>query len=543
MHRLISSLMLALLFAALFDLPAAAQRRDFTACDAKSNTETRMRVCTAAINSGLFRGKKAAINYNNRGWAYNDKGEYERGLADLNEAIRLDPRLWPAYSNRGESYFRKKDYDRALEDFSESLRLNPNHLLGLLRRGMIFDLKGDHDRALKEFDEAVRSNPKNAVAYASRGSSLFQKRDYDRALADFNEAIRLDPKLVAAVTWRGQAFYEKGDYDRAINDYNEARRLDPKQADPLLRRSVAQEAKGDVNAAYRDVVEALALNPSNVEGQQRRDRLRAVLSGPVPAPKKAEEASATSPNNPSIAPQPSPAIEAMVGPRVALVIGNGRYQHSNVLANPANDAADISTSLRKLGFEVIEGRDLDKRGMEDRVRQFGRKLDGAKLALFFYAGHGLQVGGRNYLIPIDGKLERQGDLSFETIDVSQVLAQMESEQRVNLVFLDACRDNPLSRSFARSLGTRSSAVGQGLASIQSAVGTMIAYATQPDAVALDGTGRNSPFTTALLKHINTRGLEIGSMMRRVRAEVVQVTGGKQVPWDHSSLLGDVVLVQ
>ena len=212
------------------------------------------------------------------------------------------------------------------------------------------------------------------------------------------------------------------------------------------------------------------------------------------------------------------------------------------MVNPPNDAADVASALRKLGFDVVEGRDLDKRAMESKVIEFSRKLDNAGMALFFYAGHGMQVGGRNYLIPIDAKLERGGDLSFETLDVSQVLSQMEAEKRVNLVFLDACRDNPLARSFSRSLGTRSAVVGQGLASIQSAVGTMIVYATQPDNVALDGDGtRNSPFTGALLKHIATPGLEVRSMMTRVRSDVLVATRDKQVPWDHSSLTSDVIL--
>ena len=146
---------------------------------------------------------------------------------------------------------------------------------------------------------------------------------------------------------------------------------------------------------------------------------------------------------------------------------------------PSNDAADIAQALRKLGFDVVEGRDLDKHGMEDRTREFGRQLEGADLALLFYAGHGMQVGGKNYLVPINAKLERVGDLSLDTIEVGQILAQMEAEKRVNLVFLDACRDNPLARSFSRSLGMRSTSVGSGLAAIQSAVGIMIAYTARP----------------------------------------------------------------
>ena len=261
---------------------------------------------------------------------------------------------------------------------------------------------------------------------------------------------------------------------------------------------------------------------------------------PVPAP----PASAASPVAPPAASIPAPvAPSSGFRRRVALVIGNGDYRSAPRLTNPTNDAADMSAALRKLGFDVVDGKNLDRRGMDDAIRTFGRKLDRADLAAFFYAGHGLQVAGKNYLVPIDARLERPGDLALDAVDVGVVLAQMEAEQRVNLIFLDACRDNPLARSLARSLGARSASVGQGLASIQSALGTMIVYATQPDNVALDGEGRNSPFTAALLKHIGDSGIDIATVIRRVRAEVVTATGQKQVPWDHSSLIGDVVLAR
>lgn len=233
---------------------------------------------------------------------------------------------------------------------------------------------------------------------------------------------------------------------------------------------------------------------------------------------------------------------ALAKDRVALVIGNGAYSHAAALPNPANDAADVSEALRRIGFEVVEGRNLDKRAMEDKVREFGRKLDQSSIALFYYAGHGIQVAGRNHLLPVDAKLERATDLPFETIDVDLVLEQMQAEKRVNLVFLDACRNNPLTRSFAARPGTRSASTGPGLASIKSPMGTLIAYATQPDNVAYDGDGRNSPFTAALLRHIRTPGLEISSVMKRVRSDVVAATSEQQVPWDHSSLMGEVVLV-
>jgi hypothetical protein len=226
--------------------------------------------------------------------------------------------------------------------------------------------------------------------------------------------------------------------------------------------------------------------------------------------------------------------------RVALVIGNGAYASANRLPNPPNDAADMARALREIGFDVVEGIDLDRRAMEDKIRAFGDRLSTASTALFFYAGHGMQVAGRNYLVPTDAKLEKPGDLSLDTIDVQVVMEQMESRPRVSLIFLDACRDNPFARRLAGA--SRSTAVGQGLASIQSAVGTMISFATKPEAVALDGTGRNSPFTSALLKHIREPGVDIAVMMRRVRTDVLAATGNQQVPWDDSSLTDSVMLV-
>jgi uncharacterized caspase-like protein len=197
--------------------------------------------------------------------------------------------------------------------------------------------------------------------------------------------------------------------------------------------------------------------------------------------------------------------------------------------------------MKELGNDVVLGLDLDKRGFDAKVREFSRRLSaGADTGIFFYAGHGLQVAGRNYLVPIDAQLMNERDLDFEAVSLDFVLKQMEldREGKTNIVFLDACRDNPLARNLARSMGTRSASIGRGLAQVQTGVGTFIAYSTQPGNVALDGAGRNSPFTAALAKEVKAPGRNLTAVMIEVRREVLAATNGKQVPWDHSALTGD-----
>ena len=230
--------------------------------------------------------------------------------------------------------------------------------------------------------------------------------------------------------------------------------------------------------------------------------------------------------------------------RVALVVGNSAYQTTAPLSNPLNDARDIGAALKAAGFDVVEALDADKRKLDGALRAFTDKLAQADVALFFYAGHGLQVGLQNYLLPIDAKLERERDLEFEAVKLDFVLRQMEidREGRTTIVILDACRDNPLSRNLARSMGTRSASIGRGLAAASTGLGTFIAYSTQPGNVALDGEGRNSPFTSALVKQIGIKGRNLNATMIEVRKDVVAATAGRQVPWDHSALTGDFYFV-
>jgi len=224
--------------------------------------------------------------------------------------------------------------------------------------------------------------------------------------------------------------------------------------------------------------------------------------------------------------------------RVALIVGNGAYTWAGTLENPVNDARVLGETLRNLDFEVHLEENLQRSAFLDAIKRFSASLEGADVALFFYAGHGIQVAGENYLVPSDANLQEESDINVELIPVKALLKQMEGSVDTKIILLDACRDNPFSAGLARSMGTRSVEVGQGLARVDSGPGTLIAYATEPGNVALDGTDGNSPFTKALLNHISTPNLDVARMLRRVRTDVIETTEGAQIPWENSSLVLD-----
>jgi hypothetical protein len=232
-----------------------------------------------------------------------------------------------------------------------------------------------------------------------------------------------------------------------------------------------------------------------------------------------------------------PVAAKAVQKRVALVIGNSDYRHARRLENPRNDALDVSAALKKLGFEVIEGLDLDKAGLDAKIRVFTAALKGADVGLFFYAGHGVHVSGQNFLVPVDAELAEVTALDLELVRLDLIHRTMEKETPTNLLFFDACRDNPLTGNLARALSARSIDVGRGLGAAQSAAGTLISFSTQPGKLALDGKGRNSPYSAALVKQLTTSKEDLAGMLIAVRNEVMRETDRKQVPWEHSALTG------
>jgi hypothetical protein len=220
--------------------------------------------------------------------------------------------------------------------------------------------------------------------------------------------------------------------------------------------------------------------------------------------------------------------------RVALVIGNSAYL-TLPLKNPVNDAQDMAQALRGLGFTVIYRENLNQNDMKRAIREFGAKIRGGGIGLFYYAGHGVQVKGINYLVPVDATVESEEEVEYEGVDAGFVLAQMESAGNgMNIMILDACRNNPFARSFRSS--------SRGLAQMDAPGGTLIAYATAPGSVASDGNARNGLYTQELLKFVRTPNLSIEEVFKRVRISVRNLTQGKQTPWEASSLIGEFYFI-
>jgi hypothetical protein len=226
--------------------------------------------------------------------------------------------------------------------------------------------------------------------------------------------------------------------------------------------------------------------------------------------------------------------------RLALVIGNADYGGNNSLKNPINDATDIAAALREIGFDVMTATNTTRRKMDEIMDEFGSKLKNYDVVFFYYAGHGLQVGGENYLMPIDAKPQTEREVKYDCFEVGKLIAKMDIEDvpnRANIIVLDACRDNPLKRSWSRSTG------GGGLANMSAPSGTFIGFATAPGSTAADGTGRNGVYTSALLQHIRKPNLSVFSLFTSVNGTVKATTNNQQVPWINSSLSEDLFLTR
>jgi uncharacterized caspase-like protein len=226
--------------------------------------------------------------------------------------------------------------------------------------------------------------------------------------------------------------------------------------------------------------------------------------------------------------------------RIALVIGNGAYIHVPHLPNPSHDAEDVAAALKRTGFETIVGKDIDQTGMQDAAIKFARLARTADVAVFYYSGHAMQYAGVNYLLPVDAQLHDEADLR-RMARVDEILDDLQRAKNLRILVLDSCRDNPLADELKSSIGqARSAGIGRGLARMQSPDGTIISYSTQSGRTANDGDGRNSPYTSAFLKHIEDKD-DIATVFHRISSNVYESTKGTQVPELSLSYFGEFYL--
>lgn len=442
--------------------PGLAQDRDWTECGS-SDMPTRLAGCTRLIDRTREPPKNRANAYVRRGMAYLSMRDLERAVLDLDQAIKLDPKMTDAYGNRAVAHILRKDYERALQDANESIK---------------FDAK-------------------NGGAYNNRGVAYRELDDLPRALADFDRAIRLDAK-------------------------------DPR---PYYHRGVVHHRMGDRTKALADVRRSLQLDGSQTDAREFLAQIEATTKSVAPRP----EVVATPSPPPAPAPAPLPVRPATQERRIALVIGNAGYTNVPRLKNPQRDAAEVARLLTKLGFEVKTQTDLTRNALLDTLLAFARDAEKADWGLVFFAGHGIEVGGVNYLIPTDAKLTSDRDAPLEAVPLDQVLGAVERAGKLRVVILDACRDNPFAGQMRRTIATRS--VGRGLTQVEPEAGTLVVYSAKHGETALDGEDGNSPFVKALMKNLALPGVELRRVFDLVRDDVVDATAKKQQPFAYGSLSG------
>ena len=439
----------------------------------------------------------------------------------------------------GVAKFRAKDYDGVIDAFSSILA------------------KPDHNKRLDE------------DLYFYRGQSYFHKNEYAKALEDLDQSLTLQNYNKGTIYWYQARCYDKlGKKSEAESKYNEAVAASEKNkkvsAQILADRAQFHARNGNKTAADQDLAQAKALDPSNKEitgmavaassgnrtaGEDKKTQV-IVKSNPntkkeTDTPKTHQQTSgqpATQQASPPTSQANAELVAAMAATykdekRYALVIGNSNYNKDiGTLKNPLNDATDVASELRKSNFEVQLVTNATYVQMREAMRKFHEKLTAGPVdktvGLFYYAGHGVAYQDENYLVPIDADVKFEDDITRMCFPVQRmVLANMErSNSRMNIVILDACRNNPFPAT--------SRSVSSGLAEMKRARGSFIAYATAPGSVASDGSGRNGLYTQELLKALRRPGLTIEQVFKEVRMNVMRLSGDKQYTWDSSNIIGE-----
>jgi len=466
---------------------------------------------------------------NARGIAYSYKGDDERALADYDLCLQLRPTYGSAYNNRGLIFMRRGELQRALDEFDLAVKHifnDQSRYLHHYNRGRLQGLMKRYDASLADFDEAQKVNPDGPQVPAYRCITYTGMGRFDDALVDCNAALAKSPNNVYALTSRGNANLGKGNLDAALSDYEQVLKINPNYVRAYVGRGQLFEKRRNVAAAradYRLAANAVAARREDIDTTLARavakERLEALLGTAAPAGKA------------------SPSTPQPAGPRkVALIVGNGAYKNVAPLDNPPRDAKLIASTFRELGFATVTlAPDLTRDRFFAALHEFGVEAEKADWAVVYYAGHGMEIGGVNYLIPVDARLKADSDAETQAVALVQVIAAVAGARKLRLVMLDACRDNPFEKTMQRTIALK--LVNRGFSNIEPEAGFMVVYAAKHGETALDGDSVNSPFATVLARVIKEPKIEVRKLFDIVRDDVWKATNRTQQPFTYGSLPG------
>jgi tetratricopeptide (TPR) repeat protein len=433
-------------------------------------------------------------------------------LADANAAAEINPSNPGAFAIRGAIYTDMSEFDRAQSELNKAVQLGPTYSPGFGYLGALYLKLQQYDKAIDVFTKALAISPRTVNYLSGRGAAYMNVSENEKALADLNAAISLNPRTTRVLVNRGRLYIDMGNTSAAIADLSDVLTREPKNVYALLPRAKAYEQSGNLVAAKADYQTVLDIVPAHGVASAGRDRIDNKIAAASGAPRPAQD---------------------HAGVRVALVIGNSHYKAVDTLANPERDAKLIADSLRRSGFEkvnlIIDGARV---ALIDALKAFSQAAANADWAVVYFAGHGIEFDGSNYLVPVDVKYENDDDIPKESLALDQVLNSVAGASKLRLVILDACRENPFVSELNKGDG---SAVGRGLARIEPESGTLVAFATKHGYLATDGNGNNSPFATALANRIAIPGLEISQLFRLVHDDVYASTAKQQEPFTYGQL--------
>jgi tetratricopeptide (TPR) repeat protein len=538
------------LFGLAFVLAAAhpARADDMDACrDRQTEAKVRLDACDKVIAAGKAPAKDLGFANAVKGDAFLAKGNYDKAIAAFDAAHAADPDAPLFINGRGMAYEGKGDDDHAMADYNLVLQMRPNSALALNNRGTLYLRKAAIQSALDDFNAAVKANPKLYFAHTGRGRVLTITKDFDGALEEFAEAERIDPAAPQARNYRCVTYTAMGQFDKAIADCSSVVEKAPKNQYAVVSRADAYLGKGDLDAALKDYNFVLGLNPNNVRAHAGRGQLfenkhdlaqaradyRSAAYALTPYDNYDSKMAREKAHARLAALMPQAPTGANAGRRVALIVGNGAYRNVHALENPPRDARLIAGALRDLGFQTVTlANDLTRDKFFEALHAFASEAEKADWAVVYYAGHGLEIGGVNYLVPVDARLVSDRDAETEAVALEQVIAAVGGARKLRLVMLDACRDNPFAPAMQRTIGLK--LVDKGLSNIEPEAGFMVVYAAKHGETALDGEGVDSPFAVAVAHDIKTPHVEVRKLFDIVRDDVWSASKHQQQPFTYGS---------